>query len=94
MGDIIARLSLHRKAVAIELLYGVSAKQPCLQRCHNLFRQSANPALLPSRPSNRTLATDLRHQYALAGPGYRGTMTRFRIEMVLPCRIPLPSLFL
>lgn len=34
----------------------------------------------------------MRHQYALAYPAYRGTMTRFRIEMSTLCRIPLLSL--
>ncbi|SEC67429.1 hypothetical protein SAMN05421553_1251 [Pseudomonas anguilliseptica] len=79
--------------MAIELLYGLTTSQPrnCLR--HNLFRRPANPGQPPDEPENSRFGRYLRHQYALAGPAYRGTMTRFRIEMVLPCRIPLPSLF-
>ena len=94
MGDIIARLSPHRKAATIELLYGVTTNQPLGRSHDNLFRQPAGLAIAPHSPLNSTREVCMRHQYALAELGYRGTMTRFRIEIVLPCRIPLPSLSL
>ena len=94
MADIIARLFPHRKAAAIELLYGLVTSQPRKGLRHNLFRRPASPGRPPHEPQCSRLGLYLRHQYALAGPAYRGTMARFRIEIVLPCRIPLPSLFL
>ncbi|TIH10221.1 hypothetical protein D8779_05890 [Pseudomonas leptonychotis] len=45
MGDIIARLSPHRKAMAIELIYRLNTKKAHRRPCRNLFRQPASPAL-------------------------------------------------
>lgn len=92
MADIIARLARHRKADAIELIYGYA---PLSQS----MRLGASAALTPVPPARRPLAAAAgqpagwRNGYALARRVYRGTMTRFRNEMMLSCRIPLPSLF-
>ncbi|PJE44728.1 MAG: hypothetical protein CUR33_01300 [Pseudomonas sp.] len=50
MGDIIARLFPHRKAVAIELLYGLATSQPRKGLRHNLFRRPASPGRPPHEP--------------------------------------------